>query len=250
MIEVHNLTFGYSSKDEANILRGVNFAAQTGKLTAVIGTNGAGKSTLLKTIMGILKGKGDIWINGKPVAEYTRKEFSSDVSYLSQDNDCRINLSVFEVVMLGRMEALSFRVKDEDIQATEDVLKRLNMQELASRNIMELSGGQRQLVFIAQALVKEPRILLLDEPTSALDLQKQFKLLTLLKRLTQENQFTTLVTLHHLDWLQNLPMKLSFYRKVKCIFRGSRMRFLRNPLLRKYIVLKRKFIWMSKVCHM
>lgn len=101
MIEVHNLTFGYSSKDETNILRGVDFAAQTGKLTAVIGTNGAGKSTLLKTIMGILKGKGDIWVNGKPVAEYTRKEFSSAVSYLSQDNDCRINLSVFEVVMLG-----------------------------------------------------------------------------------------------------------------------------------------------------
>lgn len=203
----------------------MNFAAQTGKLTAVIGTNGAGKSTLLKTIMGILKGKGDIWINGKPVAEYTRKEFSSDVSYLSQDNDCRINLSVFEVVMLGRMEALSFRVKDEDIQATEDVLKRLNMQELASRNIMELSGGQRQLVFIAQALVKEPRILLLDEPTSALDLQKQFKLLTLLKRLTQENQFTTLVTLHHLDLAAKFADEIIIYRKVKCIFRGSRMRF-------------------------
>ena len=221
MIEVHNLTFGYSSKDETNILRGVDFAAQTGKLTAVIGTNGAGKSTLLRTIMGILKGKGDIWVNGKPVAEYTRKEFSSAVSYLSQDNDCRINLSVFEVVMLGRMEALSFRVKDEDIQATEDVLKRLNMQELASRNIMELSGGQRQLVFIAQALVKEPRILLLDEPTSALDLQKQFKLLTLLKRLTQENQFTTLVTLHHLDLAAKFADEIIILQKGEVYIQGK-----------------------------
>ena len=64
---------------------------------------------------------------------------------------------------------------------------------------MELSGGQRQLVFMAQALVKEPKILILDEPTSALDLHKQFDLLTLLKNLTRENDFTTLVTLHHLD---------------------------------------------------
>ena len=101
--------------------------------------------------------------------------------------------------MLGRMGSMSFRVKEEDIRATEDVLKRLNMQELASRSIMALSGGQRQLVFIAQTLVKEPSILLLDEPTSALDLHKQFNLLTLLKELTQEHGFTTLVTLHHLD---------------------------------------------------
>jgi len=199
MIEVHNLTFGYSSDPQKNILRGIDFVAQTGKLTAVIGTNGAGKSTMLKTIIGILPGKGDIKINGKPAAAYTPQERSSTVSYLSQDNDCKINLSVFEVVMLGRMGSLSFHVKDEDIQATEDVLKRLNIQAFASRSIMALSGGQRQLVFIAQTLVKEPSVLLLDEPTSALDLHKQFNLLTLLKGLTQEHKFTTLVTLHHLD---------------------------------------------------
>ena len=87
-------------------------------MTALIGTNGAGKSTLLKTIMSILKGKGDITINRKSVSEYSTKNFISMMNYLSQDNDCRVNLTVFEVVMLGHMGSMSFRVSDEDIQAT------------------------------------------------------------------------------------------------------------------------------------
>ena len=84
MIEVHNLTVGYSATEDGQILQGVDFAAKTGKLTALIGTNGAGKSTLLKTIMGILKGKGEISVNGKPVSQYSTKDFSSTVSYLSE----------------------------------------------------------------------------------------------------------------------------------------------------------------------
>ena len=139
MIEVHNLTFGYSATEDGQILKGVDFAAKTGKLTALIGTNGAGKSTLLKTIMGILKGKGEISVNGKPVSQYSTKDFSSTVSYLSQDNDCKVNLSVFEVVMLGRMGSMSFRVSDEDIAATRGI----GTVELTALCIAQHHGAQR-----------------------------------------------------------------------------------------------------------
>ena len=209
MIEVHNLTFGYSSTEDGQILKGVDFAAKTGKLTVLIGTNGAGKSTLLKTIMGILNGKGDITINGKSVAQYSTKDFSSTVSYLSQDNDCRVNLTVFEVVMLGRMGSMSFRVSDEDIAATQEVLERLNLQRFASRSIMELSGGQRQLVFMAQALVKEPKILILDEPTSALDPQMVGEVLNVMKQLASEGMTMVIVT-HEMAFARDVSTRTIF----------------------------------------
>ena len=246
MIEVQNLSFGYSSKDESQILRGVDFSVKTGKLTALIGTNGAGKSTLLKAIVGLLKYNGNILINGNPTTHYTNKEFTNMVSYLSQDNDCKVDLTVFEVVMLGRMGSMSFKVKDSDIAATNEILNRLNLQKFASRNITELSGGQRQLVFMAQALVKEPQILILDEPTSALDLHKQFDLLTLLKNLTEEHGFTTLVTLHHLDLAAAFADEIIVLKEGRVYAQGAPVEILTESMMEEVYQVKTKIYMDSK----
>lgn len=246
MIEVQNLTFGYSSKDESQILRGVDFSAKTGKLTALIGTNGEGKSTLLKAIVGLLKYNGNILINGNPTTHYSNKEFTNMVSYLSQDNDCKVNLTVFEVVMLGRMGSMSFKVKDSDIAATNEILNRLNLQKFASRNITELSGGQRQLVFMAQALVKEPQILILDEPTSALDLHKQFDLLTLLKNLTEEHNFTTLVTLHHLDLAAAFADEIIVLKEGRVYAQGTPIEIFTESMMEDVYQIKTKLYMDSK----
>ena len=246
MIEVQNLSFGYSSEYESQILRGVDFSVKTGKLTALIGPNGAGKSTLLKAIVGLLKSNGNILINGKPTTNYSNKEFTNMVSYLSQDNDCKVNLTVFEVVMLGRMGSMSFKVKDSDIAATNKILDRLNLQKFASRNITELSGGQRQLVFMAQALVKEPQILILDEPTSALDLHKQFDLLTLLKNLTEEHVFTTLVTLHHLDLAAAFADEIIVLKEGQVYAQGAPVEILTESMMEEVYQVKTKIYMDNK----
>jgi iron complex transport system ATP-binding protein len=198
MIEVRNLSFGYGNGTK-KVLNNISFKAYPGKLTAIIGANGTGKSTMLKNICKLLKGTGEIIYNNVNLNSMKQDDNNSMISYLSQDNYCAAVLSVFEVVLLGRINSLSFRVSEEDLEKTWSVLRRLKIESLASRNIGELSGGQRQLVFIAQALVREPEILVLDEPTSSLDLYYQFEMMELLKELTIEENFVTIVTLHQID---------------------------------------------------
>jgi iron complex transport system ATP-binding protein len=207
MIEISKLSFGYKGYVK-KILTEINMAAYPGEITAIIGANGIGKSTILKNICGILKGSGNIKICGKSITDYNRKELASYISYLSQDTVSNALLSVFEVVLLGRVARLTNRIPDDELVRVRDVLYRLNLEEYASRDIGELSGGQRQLVFIAQALSKNPKALIMDEPTSNLDLYHQFQIMSLIKELTLTEGFTTLVSLHQLDLVARFADKV------------------------------------------
>jgi iron complex transport system ATP-binding protein len=208
MIEVSKLSFGYKGYKQNKILNEITMTAYPGEITAIIGANGTGKSTILKNIRGLLKGSGDIKICGKNINEYGRKDLAAHISYLSQDTISNVLLSVFEVALLGRVARLSAAVSDDELMIVSDVLRRLNLEKYASRNIGELSGGQRQLVFIAQALTRKPKILIMDEPTSNLDLYYQFQIMNLLKELTVTEQFTTLVSLHQLDLVARFADKV------------------------------------------
>jgi iron complex transport system ATP-binding protein len=196
MLEIRNLSFGYDSRP---ILKNINLTFQPGKMTAVIGPNATGKSTLLRCISGILRGQGDILLNGKNIKAIKPQDLANRISYLSQEAGGKAVLSVFEVVLLGRLNALSLKVKDAEVERVFDILRQLGIEELAARNVGELSGGQRQMVLIALALVREPGVLLLDEPTNSLDLHRELEMLEFIKNLTVTRKITTVVTLHQLD---------------------------------------------------
>jgi iron complex transport system ATP-binding protein len=196
MVEVRDLSFQYGKEP---ILRKISFCAKPGDITAVIGANGAGKTTLLKCIAGLEKGSGTVKICGSDTTKISRNKISKLLSYLDQSTDCDAELNVYEVILLGRLQQLAFKVSDEDMERVNRVMEMMSLTQFADRKISELSGGQRQLVFIAQTLIKDPQVLILDEPTSALDLNHQFKIMEFLKNVTKKKCFTTLVTLHHLD---------------------------------------------------
>ena len=142
MLELRNLSFSYDSQP---ILKNINLMFPSGKMTVVIGPNATGKSTLLKCICGILQGRGDTLINGKNIKILRPQDIADQISYLSQESNGKAVLSVFEVVLLGKVHSLSLKVNDE-VNCVFKILRQLGIEKLATRNICELSGGQRQMV--------------------------------------------------------------------------------------------------------
>lgn len=192
-VHVNGIGFSYG---KTPVLRDVSFDALPGQVTTIVGPNGAGKTTLLKCIADLFRHEGTVEFNGEVMEKRGIPKF---MSYMEQNTDCEADLNVFEVVLLGMVQSLSFYISPEDVAKVNDVLRLLGISQYADRKIGELSGGQRQLVFIAQALVKDPKVLIMDEPTSALDLYHQFNLIKFISKITKERGCTTIMTLHHLD---------------------------------------------------
>jgi len=205
-LEIQNLRFAY--KPSNTVLKDVDMQASPGAITALIGPNAAGKSTLLKCVAGILRPMGRILLDGKEIRELKKRDVARYVTYLPQENPSRAFLTVFEAVLLGRLQTLSWRVSDDDLAVTLRVLEDLGIEELAPRFLDELSGGQKQMVSIAQALVREPKILLLDEPTASLDLQHELEILDLLGDIAREREITTIIAMHDLNLAARYSDKL------------------------------------------
>ncbi|OPX77375.1 MAG: Cobalamin import ATP-binding protein BtuD [Methanosaeta sp. PtaB.Bin039] len=192
MLAVRNLSFSYGQK---SVLLDINLDCKP-MLTAIIGPNATGKSTFLKCIAGLLKHRGSVILNGKRIYD---GDSTGQVSYLPQDNGTPIALTVLEAVLLGMHQSLSWRVSQKDLDLAFGVLEDLGIEELSTRLLNQLSGGQQQMVSIAQSLVREPQVLLMDEPTSSLDLYRQLEIFNLIKKVTYEKNIITLVALHDLN---------------------------------------------------
>lgn len=186
-LEVADLRFGYG---RTPVLRGVTLPpVRAGEVTAVIGPNAAGKSTLLRCIAGLHRAQGQVRVTGGN---------DGGVLYLPQDPPPPSSITVFDAVLLARRlgRAGGSLARDESQVAT--TLAEMDLAEIATRRLTDLSGGQRQLVGLAQAVVRRPDVLMLDEPTSNLDLRNQLQVLRLVREIAQAQPVAVLATVHDL----------------------------------------------------
>lgn len=197
MLEIKNLQFTYNRHKE-KIFENLSIKFEKG-FNVILGPNGAGKSTLLKIIFGLLNYKGNIYYNDIDLNKITFQKKVELISYLPQMDLDISPLTVLEMILLGRLPELSYKISDEDLIAVDEILRALNIQELSSRIFTELSGGQKKMVFIAQALVRNPKLILLDEPTNSLDLQKQLELCQFLKKFIKIKNIDLVIILHDIN---------------------------------------------------
>ncbi len=196
-LKVRDVEFGYTS---VPILKDVCIELAGSEVLGVVGPNGAGKSTLIRCIDRILKPqRGSILLDGRDINEMRLMELAKRMGYVPQSTSQIFPATVFDTVLMGRRPHLGWRSSEKDEGKVLDVLQMLNIENLAMRDINELSGGQQQKVFIARALVQEPDVLLLDEPTSNLDIRHQLEVMEIITSIVREKKISAIMAIHDLN---------------------------------------------------
>ncbi|SHO57356.1 metal ABC transporter ATP-binding protein [Vibrio quintilis] len=200
-LEAHDVSVIYNNGFRA--INDVNFTLQGGTICALVGVNGGGKSTLFKSIMGLVKiSGGDIQLSGLPIHHALKQNLVAYVPQ-SEDIDWDFPILVRDVVMQGRFGFMNFlrRPKAADKEKVQQAMHRMGIEDLAERQIGELSGGQKKRVFLARALAQESKTILLDEPFTGVDFTTEEAIMDLLRELRDEGHLI-LVSTHNLG---NIP---------------------------------------------
>jgi cobalt/nickel transport system ATP-binding protein len=192
MIELQHVNFSYEPGQP--VIEDLSFRIESGESVGLIGANGAGKSTVMKLLLGLLRGEGQILVDGTPVGKTTLAEVRRKLGFVLQNSDNQMFMpTVYEDMIFA---PLNYMVSREEAERRVDaVLSRLGLAELKHRHNHKLSGGEKRMAAIATVLAMEPEAILMDEPTSALDPYNRRIILRTIRELPQ----TKVITSHDLD---------------------------------------------------
>lgn len=195
LLKVNGLSCGY---DNRAVVENLNFEIGKGELWCILGANGIGKSTLFKTLLGLLHPiAGEVSYCGKSLGDWKRKELAKIVSYVPQSHTPPFPFRVFDVVAMGRHPYQSGfgKVRKEDIEVVDHALSLLKIRHLSDKIYTQISGGERQLVLLARAIVQETPLMILDEPVSNLDFGNHAKVISHIRTLVSMGK-TVIMTTH------------------------------------------------------
>ncbi|MFC7212081.1 ABC transporter ATP-binding protein [Natronoarchaeum sp. GCM10025321] len=196
-----DLALSYPTSDEA-VVDCSRLDIPEGAVTALVGPNGSGKSTLLKALSNHLTpDDGAVYLHGESIQSMSQKELARELGHLSQENDSLNSITVEDLAYHGRYPHRGFfdSVTADDRDAVDRALELAGVDDLRDAELGQLSGGQKQLAWIAMVLAQDTDVLLLDEPTTFLDLYHQLRVLETIRQLNEEKDVTVAVVLHDIS---------------------------------------------------
>ncbi|PRO66002.1 adenosylcobinamide amidohydrolase [Alkalicoccus urumqiensis] len=229
MMELQGLSGGYGSRQ---VISDVTLHVPDGSFFGLLGPNGSGKTTLFKLISGsLVPTAGSASLHGKPLSTMKPVERARHLAVLSQETSVSFDFTAEEIIQLGRyafQTGLFKQLRAEDRQVMEDVMVLTRTTEFRNRPFYQLSGGEKQRVLLAKALVQEPEVLLLDEPTNHLDIRHTFDMLDMLKQWQKERKLTIIAILHDINTAALYCDRMALLSEGKIVEEGS-VDLLRNP---------------------
>jgi len=224
-MELNRTTFSFHPKDsrQAYALNDVTLSVGKGRITTIIGPNGSGKSTLLGIMARhYLPQSGGAALDGKAIAQYTPRELARKLAIVHQQNEAPADMTVEKLIAFGRLPHRKMWLPgtEEDEAAVAWALEQTDLSGERTKRVSEMSGGERQRVWIAMALAQRTPILLLDEPTTFLDMYHQFELLELIRRLNREHGLTIVMVLHDLNQAIRYSDDLLVMKEGKLVLQG------------------------------
>ncbi len=250
LFEVKNISFNYDGEE---IFEDISFSVSKGDVLCILGPNGTGKTTLIKCLNGLHDiQSGEILINGENMKKLSFKQISRHIGYIPQSHVPSFPFKVFDVVLMGRAPYLNLTdsPKQEDIEIATDALKILGIEDLKDKEYTNLSGGERQMVFLARVLCQKPDILILDEPTSHLDFGNQIKLLEIIDNLAKTG-LSIIMSSHFPDHAFLSSTKVAIMKDKKFIDFGTPDEVVTEDNLKKAYSIDVKLIELDnkrKVC--
>ncbi|MDC0612416.1 iron chelate ABC transporter ATP-binding protein VctC [Vibrio sp.] len=219
MIKVSNLTKLFGTQ---TVVDNASTHFEKGKVTSIIGPNGAGKSTLLSMACRLLnRDQGEVWIDGKELVEWDTKALAKKLSVLRQANSLSMRFTVRELVSFGRFPYSKGKLTADDDIMIQRSLEYLNILEIQDKYLDQLSGGQRQLAFIAMVIAQDTDYIFLDEPLNNLDIKHSLQIMETVKRLAHELGKAVVVVIHDINFASCYSDYIVALKKGKLAIAGS-----------------------------
>ncbi len=229
IVDIDSISYSYDGIN--NVLENISFSIESGKIITIVGPNGAGKSTLLKLLTGeasVQRGQIKYFEKDTPILDWN----NLNIGYVAQNSSAYANfpLKAFEVVEMGvyKEAGVGRRISKELKEKVKRIMEELDISDIANKSIAELSGGQKQKVFIARAVVSSPKIIFLDEPLSGIDTASQELFYKFIKKLRDEKGMTIVMVTHDLaivpqisDFTVCVNIKATFHENPEEVFESS-----------------------------